>query len=175
MVTSIPGGSDSCTTSAAVCHFAFDMIAHLNDYNEETPGRPLNLRIGMNAGPVVAGVVGTKRFLYDLWGDAVNIASRMESTGVPGKIQVTQALIDVVPKEEFIFEKRGSVSVKGIGEMDTFFLTERKTRRGTAYWDSLRQNIRGTGKGFFERFNELELLTKVDQIEEAGEETQSTT
>lgn len=82
-------------------------------------------RVGINTGPVVAGVVGTKRFLYDIWGDAVNLASRMESTGVPGRIQVTKDVVEGVPEGVFQFEARGEVEVKGKGRMETFFLTER--------------------------------------------------
>lgn len=127
MVTSVPSesrGSRGCTT---VCHFAFDMIQALLAYNEEHAEEPLNLRVGINTGPVVAGVVGQKRFLYDLWGDAVNIASRMESTGIPGEIQVTKAVVETVGKG-FVFESRGTIDVKGKGPMETYFL---KTRRAS--------------------------------------------
>ena len=85
-------------------------------YDEE-----LQIRIGINSGSVVAGVIGVKKFIYDLWGDAVNVASRMESSGLPGKIQVTEATYERL-KEKFEFEKRGQVSVKGRGEMTTYWL-----------------------------------------------------
>ncbi|NEO27463.1 MAG: adenylate/guanylate cyclase domain-containing protein [Kamptonema sp. SIO4C4] len=88
-------------------------------------GHSLQLRIGMNTGSVVAGVIGTKKFIYDLWGDAVNVASRMESHGVPGKIQVTENTYECL-KAEYHFEKRGSIFVKGRGEMVTYFLLGKK-------------------------------------------------
>ena len=81
----------------------------------------LTLRIGINSGPVVAGVIGTKRFLYDLWGDAVNIASRMETNGTPGEIQITRATYELL-KDEFVCALRGTIEVKGKGPMETWYL-----------------------------------------------------
>ena len=86
----------------------------------------LALRIGINSGPVVAGVIGTKRFLYDLWGDAVNIASRMESAGTAGEIQITPATYDLL-KDEFVCRRRGTIQVKGKGEMETWYLVGRRS------------------------------------------------
>jgi adenylate cyclase len=89
-------------------------------------GQPaMQLRIGINSGPVVAGVIGTKRFLYDLWGDAVNTASRMESHGTPGEIQITRATYELL-QEEFLCRRRGTIPVKGKGEMETWYLVSER-------------------------------------------------
>jgi class 3 adenylate cyclase len=87
-------------------------------------GQPLAVRIGMDTGPVVAGVIGTSKFSYDLWGDTVNTASRMESHGVPGCIQVTARTYERL-KDGYGFERRGSIPVKGKGEIVTYFLVGR--------------------------------------------------
>jgi class 3 adenylate cyclase len=84
-------------------------------------GRPLQVRIGIDTGPVVAGVIGTSKFSYDLWGDTVNTASRMESDGVAGCIQVTARTWKRL-RDGYRFERRGSIQVKGKGEMVTYFL-----------------------------------------------------
>ena len=98
-----------------------DEIAALAD----TTGFPLSLRIGIDAGAVVAGVIGRRKFAYDLWGDIVNTASRMESHGIPGEIQVTaRAQERLRSSHEFV--ERGPIPVKGKGEMTTFFLLNRK-------------------------------------------------
>lgn len=82
---------------------------------------PLTMRIGMNTGPVGAGVIGTTKFAYDIWGDTVNTASRMESHGIPGLIQVTAATYELL-KEKYVFQPRGTIEVKGKGEMLTYWL-----------------------------------------------------
>lgn len=82
----------------------------------------IEFRVGIHCGPVVAGVIGTRKFIYDVWGDTVNVASRMESTGVPGRIQVTAA-VEARLRDGFTFEPRGLTDVRGKGPMPTFFLT----------------------------------------------------
>ncbi len=85
----------------------------------------VNFRIGVNSGPVVAGVIGRKKFIYDLWGDAVNTASRMESHGVMGKIQITRATYELI-QNEFVCEPRGAITVKGKGEMEVWHVVGAK-------------------------------------------------
>lgn len=102
---------------------ALDMQQYMKQ-REETHNVHLQLRIGINSGPAVAGIIGTTKFHYDLWGDMVNTASRMESHGQPGKIQITQPTYELI-KEDFICESRGKLVVKGKGEMDVWFVTGR--------------------------------------------------
>jgi PAS domain S-box-containing protein len=105
----------------AIAEMALDMQAIIAQYNEET-NHFLSIRIGINSGGVVAGVIGTKKFTYDLWGDTVNIASRMESHGLPGKIQLTEATYQYL-RDRYLFEQRGYIEIKGKGEILTYFLT----------------------------------------------------
>ena len=107
----------------ALAKMALEMCGFMEGFKTKG-GKILNFRIGINSGPLVAGVVGRKKFQYDVWGDAVNIASRMESHGVPGKVHITEATRQLV-KDEFICERRGAVRIKGKGEMETWFLLRR--------------------------------------------------
>ena len=107
-------------------NMALDMIEAVERYNEES-NYSLRVRIGISTGSVVAGVIGKRKFLYDLWGDVVNTASRMESHGVSGRIQMTDSTRQRLG-ETFKFEKRGSIEVKGKGEMETWFLNSRNGR-----------------------------------------------
>jgi adenylate cyclase len=102
---------------------ALDLLVALENFNRES-GNTLQVRIGLHCGPVMAGVIGTRKFIYDLWGDAVNTASRMESHGVPGRVQVSDALRQRLG-DTFTFEDRGLIEVKGKGEMRTWLLLGR--------------------------------------------------
>ncbi len=104
----------------AIVAFAIELRRTLIAYNLET-GRDLQFRIGINSGPVVAGVIGKLRFLYDLWGDSVNTASRMESHGIPNEIQVTEETHNLLIGK-YTFEDRGNIDVKGKGQMRTYLL-----------------------------------------------------
>jgi guanylate cyclase len=103
----------------ALALMALDMLDTMR--SADIGGFGHELRVGINSGPVVAGVIGRKRFLYDLWGDAVNTASRMESHGTPGRIQITRATHELLA-DEFECEPRGPIAVKGKGEIEAWYL-----------------------------------------------------
>jgi guanylate cyclase len=106
------------------------MALDMREYIRSRPprnGKRLNFRIGINSGPLVAGVIGTKKFVYDLWGDPVNIAARMEAHSVPGKIQIGYETFRLI-HNQFICEPRGIVEVKGKGKMATWFLVGEKKK-----------------------------------------------
>lgn len=107
----------------ATLEMAIQMLETIHAF-QRTDGQPFQLRIGINTGPVVAGVIGIKKFSYDLWGDAVNIASRMESHGVVNLIQVSESTYRHV-KDQYEFEDRGSIKIKGRGSMHTYLLKGR--------------------------------------------------
>jgi class 3 adenylate cyclase len=107
----------------AIAEFALDLQAEISRFAGES-GQPLALRIGINTGPVVAGVIGTKKFIYDLWGDAVNLASRMESHGIAGSIQVTEATYARLC-DKYRFEERGAIPIKGKTRMPVYLLVDR--------------------------------------------------
>jgi guanylate cyclase len=93
-------------------------------------GRQLSFRIGINSGPVVAGVIGRKKFIYDLWGEAVNLASRMESHGRSQNIQITRSTHELV-KDAFDCEARGTIEVKGAGRVEVWHVIGRKRAAGS--------------------------------------------
>jgi len=99
---------------------ATEFLAILDEHNKAN-GHSLHLRIGLCSGPLIAGVIGSQKLSYDIWGDTVNVASRMESTGIPGRIQVTEAVARAAA-DDFEFEERGMIEVSGRGSMRTFLL-----------------------------------------------------
>jgi adenylate cyclase len=106
-----------------------ELALRIRDHCEgnQFDGHHIRLRIGINSGPVVAGIVGTHKFAYDLWGDVVNTASRMESEGVPGSIQISEATHQLI-KDHFLCEPRGVIPVKGKGDMETYILISRRAQ-----------------------------------------------
>jgi class 3 adenylate cyclase len=109
--------------AVAVAEMALEMLTALGELNRER-GTSLCLRIGLNSGPVVAGVIGRKKFAYDLWGAAVNVANRMQSSGLPNKIQVPAGMIELLG-DKFLLTERGVVDCKGLGQIRTYLLESR--------------------------------------------------
>ncbi len=124
VVGGLPMPSDN--HAEAIAGMALDIQAAIANMRAQDD-RSLSIRIGIHTGPVEAGVIGTKKFTYDLWGDTVNTASRMESQGVPGGIQVTVATYERL-QDKYVFEPRGVIPVKGKGDMMTYLLQGRKNQ-----------------------------------------------
>jgi adenylate cyclase len=109
----------------AVAEMALDIQSTIAQFKVDND-KPLSMRIGIHTGPVVAGVIGKQKFSYDLWGDTVNTAYRMESHGLGGRIQISAATYERL-RDKYLCEERGMIQVKGKGEMTTYFLLDRKT------------------------------------------------
>lgn len=107
----------------AIAEMALQMQSSIKKFKRED-GSQFSLRIGIHTGQAIAGVIGTKKFIYDLWGDTVNVASRMESYGIADCIQVTEATYQLL-KDKYHFEQRGMINIKGKGEMTTYLLKGR--------------------------------------------------
>ena len=108
----------------AVAELALDMLEALAQFNRASDV-PFRVRIGMHSGPVVAGIIGTQKFIYDVWGDTVNVAARLEAHGLPDRIHVSQCVLAAL-EHRYRFEKRGLIAIRGRGRMATAFLTGRK-------------------------------------------------
>ena len=106
----------------AIANMALAMIDEVNAFEFE--GKNLDVRIGFHTGPVIAGVIGARKFSYDIWGEAVNLASRLESHSVTGRIHVSADVYNIL-KDRYTFEPRGSIPIKGLGNLETYFLTGR--------------------------------------------------
>ncbi|MCP3973965.1 MAG: adenylate/guanylate cyclase domain-containing protein, partial [bacterium] len=109
--------------AAAIAELALRIRDHMASHDFD--GHRLEMRIGIHSGPVVAGIIGTHKFAYDLWGDTVNITSRMQSAGIAGQIQTTPTMYDLLRGNGYTFEDRGTIDLKGKGEMNTWLLTGR--------------------------------------------------
>ncbi|CAH0748317.1 unnamed protein product [Diatraea saccharalis] len=120
---------------ATLVEFVFAMRDKLKDINDNSYNNFM-LRVGINVGPVVAGVIGARKPQYDIWGNTVNVASRMDSTGLPNHTQVTEEVYQVLKDMPYQFVCRGKVKVKGKGEMTTYFLTDRAPSNGTGLTSS---------------------------------------
>ncbi|MCH7763366.1 MAG: response regulator [Candidatus Marinimicrobia bacterium] len=128
VVGGLPEGN--ANHAASVAEMALDMQKQMSKLSE-VMSLQIQLRIGINSGPITAGVIGENKFIYDLWGDTVNTASRMESYGLAGEIQVSEETHSRL-KDKFLFEKRGIIEVKGKGEMRVFLLKGSLIRRPAA-------------------------------------------
>ena len=124
VVAGVPDAIDD--PDGTMARLALEIRSTVSRFKEPGTENPVRLRIGINSGKVVAGVIGHRKFAYDLWGDAVNVASRMESTGEAGKIQVTEAFAAPL-QDRFVFEPRGEIEIKGKGRVPTSFLVAERS------------------------------------------------
>merc|ERR1719495_521592 len=135
-----PGGASAVTAITELAEYIFGMREKLSNLNEHSYNNFM-LRVGMNIGPVVAGVIGARKPQYDIWGNTVNVASRMDSTGLPNHTQVTEDIYEILRTSPYEFQCRGKVKVKGKGDMTTYFLTGRRAASTMRIDDLVSQNV----------------------------------
>jgi len=134
------GGASAMTAITELAEYIFGMREKLSNLNEHSYNNFM-LRVGMNVGPVVAGVIGARKPQYDIWGNTVNVASRMDSTGLPNHTQVTEDIYEILKTSPYEFQCRGKVKVKGKGDMTTYFLTGRRAASTMRIDDLVSQNV----------------------------------
>jgi len=134
------GGASAMTAITELAEYIFGMREKLTNLNEHSYNNFM-LRVGMNVGPVVAGVIGARKPQYDIWGNTVNVASRMDSTGLPNHTQVTEDIYEILKTSPYEFQCRGKVKVKGKGDMTTYFLTGRRAASTMRIDDLVSQNV----------------------------------
>ncbi|WP_259331306.1 adenylate/guanylate cyclase domain-containing protein [Legionella bozemanae] len=109
-----------------IANYALAILEKMQAFNQENQMQ-LQLRIGITYGTVIAGIIGHKKFVYDIWGNVVNLASRLEETSLPNKIQISEKMAFML-QDEFIVEPRGTLEMKGIGDVTTYFLLGKKEK-----------------------------------------------
>ena len=146
------GGASANAALTQLVEYVFALREKLANLNEHSYNNFM-LRVGMNVGPVVAGVIGARKPQYDIWGNTVNVASRMDSTGLPNHTQVTEEVYIILKHLPYEFTLRGEVKVKGKGNMTTYFLTGRRAASTMRMDDLVTANSVGAGVGHHQYSN----------------------